>query len=122
IYDGKINEAAHVIHVLGVLFQEYGNSMPPVLFIANEFGPEAIQILLMNKADPDAKLSLCAVQGPNVTNIRTQQLDDLAVYLGGTRLGNGSRNLLNITMDDIGIADRVVVDKYKTTLFNGHGN
>jgi chaperonin GroEL len=45
----------------------------------------------------------------------------MGVFLGGERLGNGNRNLNNVEFDDIGIADKVSVDKYTATFFGGQG-
>lgn len=119
LYDGKLTEPSQVIEVLKLIWEKYNGKMPPVLFVANEFSREVIQVLLMNKVD--GALAVCAVKSPHQTSVTTVMLDDLAVYLGGERLGNGNRNLSNAQFDDIGIASRVVVDKYNTTFFGGQG-
>lgn len=119
IYDGKIITPEQVVGPLQMIY-EASKATPPVLFIANEFTQEALQLLLINRAERG--LALCAVKGPHQTNVRTAMYDDLAVYLGGTRMGNGNKNLANLTMDDIGFVRRVVVDKYSTTLYDGAGS
>lgn len=118
IYDGKIITPEQVIGPLKLIYDKVGGT-PPVIFIANEFTLEALQLLLINKVEQG--LSICAVKGPHQTNVRTAMYDDLAVYLGGTRMGNGNKSLDNITIDDIGYVGRVIVDKYTTTLYNGAG-
>lgn len=94
-------------------------ALPPVLIIADDFSQEVIMWLLMNRAE--AGVSVCAVKSPHVTSVRTEMMDDIAIVLGGERLGAGSRALTNATFDDIGIAKKVVVDKYSTTLYEGAG-
>ncbi len=95
-------------------------TMPPVLVIADEFSQEAIQFLLINRAQ--AGMTVCAVKSPHMTSVRTGMMDDMAVMLDGQRLGNGSRNLQSVTIDDIGFVERVVVSKYTTTFYDGDGS
>lgn len=119
LYDGKLTQASQVLEVLNLLWTKYEGKMPPVLFMANEYSSEAIQAMLINKANMG--LSVCAVRNPHQTTVTTVMLDDMGVYLGGERLGNGNRNLTALEFDDIGIAKKVVVDKYVTTFFGGEG-
>lgn len=124
IYDGKLFNYQDIIPALKILagVGEDGRAskkMPPLLIIANEFSPEVLQFMAIQKQD--GGLQLCAVQGPNTTNIRTNYYDDIAVYAGATRMGNGARTLSAIEEDDIGLVGRVLVDKYKTTLYEGQG-
>lgn len=120
LYDGKLQAASHVLHILDMIYKKYSGKMPPVLFMANEFSIEAIQCMLINKAE--IGLSVCAIKTPHVTKVTTAMLDDMGIFLGGDRLGNGNKSLSNIEFDDIGIADKVVVDKYTTTFYGGHGD
>lgn len=120
MYDGKLNQANQVLDVLKMLYEKYQGKMPPVLFMANEFSMETLQVMLINKAEMG--LSVCAIRTPHQTKVTTAMLDDMAVFLGGERLGNGNRNLNNVEFEDIGICDKVTVDKYTTTFFGGHGS
>lgn len=125
IYDGKIFNYTDLIPALKVLAgvgadEKPTKKMPPIVIIANEFSNEVLQFLLIQKTD--AGMQICPIIGPHATHVRTGYYDDLAVYSGGTRLGNGSRNLKSIEEDDIGMVDRILVDKYKTTLYDGQGN
>lgn len=119
LYDGKLNQAQQVLEVLKLVYEKTEGKMPPLVLMANEFGMEALQAMLMVKAHDN--VTICAVRNPHQTKVTTVMLDDMAVYLGGERLGNGNRNLNNIEFDDIGICDRIVVDKYTCTFLNGHG-
>jgi chaperonin GroEL len=125
IYDGKLQNYMDILPALRAIAElnEQGQpkheQMPATLIIANDFSNEVLQFLMIQKQDSGMKL--CAVQGPNTTHVRSGYYDDLAVYTGGTRLGNGNRNIQSITLDDVGIVDRVIVDKYKTTLYEGQG-
>lgn len=123
-FDGKILNFTDVIPALQVLagVGEDGaptKKLPPVVFVANEFSRDVIQFLLIQKVERG--MQLCAVEGPNMTHVRTGYLDDLGVYTGGARLGNGQRSLTAITEEDIGYVEKIVIDKYKTTLYGGLG-
>lgn len=132
IYDGKLLNYTDIIPALQVLagFEEVdlGNGeitrrptkkLPPVLIIANEFSNEVITFLLIQKAEMG--MQFCAVRGPNTTHVRTGYYDDIAVMSGGTRLGNGNRGLRAFESGDEGLVSRVIVNKYKTTLYGGQG-
>lgn len=128
LYDGNLRNFRDLVPffeiLAGVVTNPQGQKqqtkqIPPVVIVANDFSQEAISFLLMQKAHQG--MQVVAVKSPHTTHVRTAYLDDLAVYLGGTRLGNGGRALTNIEPDDIGLVDRVVIDKYNTTLYGGQG-
>ena len=88
--------------------------------MANEFSQEVISWLLIQKND--GGMQFCAVKGPHATTVRSGYYDDIAIMSGGTRLGNGGATLENATLDDIGEVERVVIDKYTTTFYDGQGD
>lgn len=120
MYDGTLNSPAILIGVLDKIYTKYNGKMPPVLIMASEFSNEVLQVILMNRAE--AGLSMCAIKNPHQTKVTTAMLDDMAVFLGGTRLGNGARNLNNFETDDLGLVRKVVIDKYSTTFYDGQGS
>lgn len=128
IYDGRLNSYTQLMNMFNILqgLKEgpHGQmvatkKIPPLVIMANEFSSEVLQFLLVQKQD--AGLQVAPITGPHVTHVRSGYYDDLAVYTGANRLGNGSRNLESIEEDDIGIIGRVVSDKYKTTFYDGDG-
>lgn len=125
IYDGKLFNYSDIIPALKILAGITSDSeaptkkIPPILLIANEFSNEVLTFLNIQKAE--GGMQICPVTGPNVTHIRSSYYDDIAVYTGGTRLGSGSRSLAAIEEDDIGLTGKVIVDRYKTTLYDGQG-
>lgn len=128
IYDGRLSSYTQLIpafNVMGGVTDVNGNptptkKLPAIIVMANEFSPEVLQFMLIQKSE--GGMVICPIVGPHMTNIRTGYYDDLAVYSGGTRLGNGSRNLESIAEEDIGLVKRVISDKYKTTFYDGQGD
>jgi chaperonin GroEL len=124
IFDGKIVNYTSLVPVLTQLAQASKQNnrpaMPPVVIMANEFSQEVIQWLLIQKND--GGMQFCAVKGPHATTVRSGYYDDIAVMSGGSRLGNGGANLENATLDDVGEVERVVIDKYTTTFYDGQGD
>lgn len=128
IYDGKLYNYTSLIPMFRLLAgvkTENGQDvptkkMPPIVIMANEFSPEVLQFLLIQKSE--GGMTVCPVIGPNTTHVRTGYYDDLAAYSGGTRLGNGARAIEAVEEDDIGLVSRVIVDKYKTTFYDGQGS
>lgn len=125
VYDGRIASYTQLIPAFRILAgmdeqERPTKKIPPVVIMANEFSPEVLQFLLIQKSE--GGMVICPVIGPNTTHVRTGYYDDLAVYSGGTRLGNGSRNLESIEEADIGLVNRVIIDKYKTTFYDGQGS
>lgn len=125
IYDGKLDSLSDVVKVFSVLgkFNEQGiptQEIPPVLFIANDFSSTILEFLFLQKIE--AGLKVCAVRGPNMTTVRTAYYDDLAVATGGYRFGNGNKALSAFTEDDEGLVEKVIANKYTTTLYGGQGS
>lgn len=119
LYDGRLDNYTLLLPALNTIAEQNRKGLPPIVVVANDFTAEVIQFLLIQRAE--LGLSVCAVRSPHVTNVRTSMLEDMAIMLGGEKLGNGSKNLQSATFDDIGVCDRVVVDKYTATFYGGHG-
>lgn len=125
-FDGKIlnfTDLIPTIQLLADVDQNTGQGrkkLPPIVFVANEFSRDVIQFMLIQKLERG--MQLCAVEGPHMTHVRTGFYDDMAAYTGGNRLGNGARALSAITEEDIGYCDKIVLDQYKTTIYDGDGS
>ena len=127
IFDGPLNSSADVILVLKSLEQhlskekgETVEAMPPVVFIANEFSKEAIDVLAYNNKIGVCKV--CAVRSPHMSTVRTSMLEDLAVALGGAKMGKGNPPVSSTTYLELGYAKKLVVTKYTTTFYDGAGS
>lgn len=125
LYDGNVDSMAKLLPVINNVFGVNAEGLPtkelrPIVIVANNFTSEVLQFMLIQKME--GKITMCPVRGPHMTHVRTGYYDDLAYYTGGTRLGNGARALSAITDDDVGLAGRIIISKYKTTIYDGQGD
>jgi chaperonin GroEL len=118
LYDGKLNSYVELIPAFKLLVETH-KALPPILVVANEFSQQVIQFLLMQRAEAGA--TICAVRSPSMTVTRTNIMEDLAIVLGGERLGTGTRTVSNIKEGDFGLAKRVVVTGTNATFYEGQG-
>lgn len=124
IFDGDVGSFTDLVAAVNVIYGiqdgKPTKDIKPIVFMANGFSQEALQFLLVQKAE--AGLQFCAIKGPHTTTVRSAYYDDIAVLTGGTRLGNGGRSLKNFQEDDAGLIGRVLIDKYKTTFYDCMGD
>jgi len=92
-----------------------------MLIVANDYSAEALQALVMNKMK--GSIRVCAIKAPEFGNARTVALQDLAAVCGGMVFGiDGSNERDSYNDDNIGYADRVVVDKHGAILIGTRGD
>lgn len=124
IFDGDLYNYTDLLPALKSIYglNEKGEptkTVVPVVVMANAFSQEVIQFMLVQKSQ--GGLNLCAVKGPHTTTVRSGYYDDIAVLTGGERLGNGERSLTNFKEGDEGLIGKVIIDKYKCTIYDAQG-
>jgi chaperonin GroEL len=117
MYEKKISSMTDVLPVL----EQIAKSGRSLLVVADDVEGDALATLVVNKVR--AVLPCIAVKAPGFGDRRRAMLEDLAVLTGGRLIAEElGVKLANVTLDDLGRAKRVVVDKESTTIVGGAGS
>ncbi len=117
LFDKKISSMKDLMPVLEPVAQ----TGKPLLIIAEDVDGEALATLVVNKLR--GALKIAAVKAPGFGDRRKAMLEDIAILTGGTVISEERGfTLENATIDMLGTAEKITIDKDNTTVVNGFGD
>tara|TARA_Y100000034_G_scaffold136644_1_gene214371 strand:- start:935 stop:2539 length:1605 start_codon:yes stop_codon:yes gene_type:complete len=117
IYDGSLSLTQDIVPIM----EKVSETGKPLVVIAKEINSEAMQTLIYNSVR--GSLPSCALKAPGFGDIRREMMEDIALVTGGVLFTDETNGVLKTaSLEDLGKARKVVVERNKTTIIDGYGD
>lgn len=117
VTDHKVTSIQEIVPVLEISVQQNR----PLLLIVHDIDQVVLSALVLNKEQ--ANLKVAAIKSPGFGSDAQDTLEDFAVYTGASLISqNQGQSLTNIKIEDLGSAEKVVIDDQSTLVVNGKGH
>jgi len=119
LYNNNLQQLPALANLMKQVYEK-GNSS--LLVIANEFSEEVNKLLLLNSVTVKGNLSCCTVISPGYGDRRTDLLKDIGVFTGGIVFGDDINPITQASLNSLGKADKIIIDKNRTIIVGGKGD
>merc|ERR1711964_537807 len=116
VFEKKITDVKDIVPLLEAVVQQ----SKPLIIVAEDVEGEALATLVINRLR--GTFNVCAVKAPGYGDRRKAMMEDIAVLAGGQAVFEAlGIKLESLTIGDLGVAKKIIIDKDNTTLIQGAG-